>query len=298
MVACSTDPHARAMERMVALGVHEHRARVRAHRLAWFEIAHDRQIQAFSDSGPNGTHPAEGMLEANNGSTQSVKKKDFVMKKIVVSGLLALGFAAIALSPETSASAKDRIAIQLGSSVSLGCQNPGSSQDVEKTPIIKNTTGVKLDKGHIIWWHTNGGETEHFALAADLLPGATTLGSGGPGNGYSCTANIFSMPDLIPSKVEWLGTTALKVDVKNLDPFVPSEAAVTRLEVMSCSGDVLQTYDSAPMTFAKNEAKTITFPAKFVPGKAYLRITADATKKVLERNETNNVYDGSGSCVH
>jgi len=60
----------------------------------------------------------------------------------------------------------------------------------------------------------------------------------------------------------------------------------------------MQAYDSAPLAIAGGQVKAVTVPATFVAGKAYLRITADATTKVLERNEVNNVMDGSGSCIH
>jgi subtilase family serine protease len=85
---------------------------------------------------------------------------------------------------------------------------------------------------------------------------------------------------------------------ENRSAHITSMPDLTRLEVMSCSGQVLQKYESAPIAIPKNQVRSVTFPATFVPGKAYLRVTADATLKVLERNETNNVYDGSGSCIH
>ena len=220
------------------------------------------------------------------------------MKTILTAGLVASTLALALFAPEAPAAAKERIALNLGTAVAIQCQNPGSSQDVEKTPVIKNTTGVAIPKGHTVRWSTNGGEKGQFVLDADLAPNATVLGHGGAGNGYQCSANFESMPDLVPSKIEWQGTTSVTVDVKNLDPWIAANASVTRLEVMSCAGQVLQSYDSAPLAIAKGETKSITFPAKYVPGKAYLRITADATTKVLERNEVNNVSDGSGSCVH
>jgi len=219
------------------------------------------------------------------------------MKKIVVTGLLSLSLACAFLAPENKALATERIAPQLGSTVDLQCSNPGSSQDVSKTPIIKNTSGAALKKDYLVFWRTNSGDKGSFRLDADLAPNGTVLAHGGPGNGYTCTANILSRADLVPTTAVWQGTTAVKVDVSNLDPWIAAEASTVRLEVMACSGQVLQSYDSAPLTFAKNEAKSLTFNAKFVPGKTYLRVTADATSKVLERNEKNNVLDGASSCV-
>ena len=225
------------------------------------------------------------------------KEQDSAMKKIVVTGLLSLSLACAILVPETNAAATERQPLQIGTAVDLQCTNPGSSQDVAKTPIIKNTSGAMLKKDYLVWWRTNSGDKGYFRLSADLAPGATVKAQGAPGNAYSCTANILSRPDLVPVNAQWQGTTAVKVDVSNLDPWIAADSSTIRLEVMACSGQVLQTYDSAPLGFAKGEAKSVTFNAKYVPGKTYLRVTADATAKILELNEKNNVLDGASSCV-
>ena len=220
------------------------------------------------------------------------------MKTTLTSGFLASALVLALLAPEAPAAATERIVLNLGTAVPLQCQNPGSQQDVAKTPVIKNTTGATIPKSHLIRWATNSGDKGEIHLEADLAPGATVIGQGGAGNGYQCSATFQSMPDLVPWKAEWQGTSALKVEVKNLDPWVPTDGSVVRVQVMSCSGAVLQAYDSAPLAIAGGQVKAVTVPATFVPGKAYLRITADATTKVLERNEVNNVMDGSGSCIH
>ena len=221
------------------------------------------------------------------------------MKKIVVSALLATACVAAFVSTGTTATAKERQAIVLGTAVPIQCTNPGSSQDVAKTPSLINTTGIAIPAGQMLFWKTNGSDPGgSIRLTAALQPGASVMVQGGAGNGYTCTASFARMPDLMPSKVQWQGNSSLAVDVTNTDPWVMADPAVMRVEIMSCSGDVLQKYDSAPVALGKGEKKSLVFPATFVPGKAYLRVTADATKKVMEHSETNNVYDGSGSCIH
>ena len=201
-------------------------------------------------------------------------------------------------SSSADVSAKERQAINLGTNVDMDCKNPGSPQDAAKTPFLINNTGVTIPKGQILSWESTTNEKGTVKLDADLKPGESVVGHGGAGNFYTCKAHFSRMPDLQPTKVTWQGTSSLMVNVTNMDAWVSTEPSIVRVEIMSCSGDVLQSYDSAPAAYAKGETKSLTFPAKYVPGKAYLRVTADASKKVLEHSETNNVYDGSGSCVH
>ena len=95
------------------------------------------------------------------------------MKKIVVSALLATALSAAFVSTGTEVSAKERKAIRFGTQVPIQCKNPGSSQDVNKTPSLINTTGVTIPKGQTLFWETNGSDKGgNIHLTADLLPGA------------------------------------------------------------------------------------------------------------------------------
>jgi hypothetical protein len=219
------------------------------------------------------------------------------MKKLVVSGLAALSLAA-AVMPENEAGADGRLVLQFGTAVPVECSNPGSSQDVGKTPVLKNTTGATMKKDFLVSWSSSDGDHNQLRLEADLPPGGTVKALGAAGNAYTCTARFFSEPDLTVKAATWQGASSVKVDVQNLDSWIASKPSVVRLEVLACSGEVLHSYDSAPLTFAKGETKSISFPTAYPGGNTYLRVTADAKSAVLERNEKNNVLDGIGTCVH
>jgi hypothetical protein len=218
------------------------------------------------------------------------------MKKIVVTGLLALALGA-AMLPETEASADGRVPIILGQAVPVGCTNPGSPQDVGKTPILKNTTNTTLGKNFLVTWSASDGDHNSIRLDADLPPGGTVKALGTAGGVYTCSAQFFSEPDLTVKSAVWENAGSLKVEVQNLDPWVGSAPSTVRVEVVSCAGPVLHAYDSAPISFAKSETKTITFAAQYQGTRTYLRVTADAKSNVIERNEHNNVLDAINSCV-
>ena len=224
------------------------------------------------------------------------------MKTIRVAALFAVGFAAAALAPTTPAAAETvRHRINIGTDVPLQCAPGAPGAKGGWNTNVTNTTGATIPKGVRIDWVTSNQDPihNHFVLAADLPPGGQAPSPGGSGPGYTCTAKMSSMADLVPWKAEWqANNSSVKVEVKDLDPWVAAEPSVARVEVMSCGGQVLQTYDSVPFTVAKGSIASVTIPATFVPGKTYLRLTVDATSKVLERSETNNVMDASGSCIH
>ena len=79
---------------------------------------------------------------------------------------------------------------------------------------------------------------------------------------------------------------------------VAAGSSVTHFELVACSGQVLQTFDAAPLSLAKGEIKTINVASNMLQGKTYFRAKADAKSQVLERNETNNAYDTMNSCVY
>lgn len=78
--------------------------------------------------------------------------------------------------------------IKVGQKVSLGCKNPGSHQDVAKTPSITNTTGKILKKGAKLSWSATDGDKGVVTLQNDLAPNASVQAMGSAGNGYSCQA--------------------------------------------------------------------------------------------------------------
>jgi hypothetical protein len=219
------------------------------------------------------------------------------MKKIVVSSMFgAFLVAAAATAPE--AAAETRIALNFGTSVPIACSNPGSTQDVAKTPMLKNTTTATLPKNALVYWSASDGDKSSIRLEADLAPGASVKVTGAAGQVYTCNAHFFSSPDLIVKSAKFADSANVAVSVENLDPWAGPGPSVVRVEVVACSsGAVLQTSDSAPISLAKGETKAITIPATFKT-KTYLRVTADAAKSLLEKKETNNVWDTSGSCLY
>ena len=75
--------------------------------------------------------------------------------------------------------------------VQLGCRNPGSHQDVAKTPIIKNTTGQELPIGHKISWSSSDGDYGQITLQEPLPPNMEVQGIGTAGQVYTCVASTW-----------------------------------------------------------------------------------------------------------
>lgn len=61
--------------------------------------------------------------------------------------------------------------IQQSLFVKLECKNPGSHQDVAKTPWVKNTTAKTMPKGHKINWKASDGDKGVITLTKDLPAG-------------------------------------------------------------------------------------------------------------------------------
>lgn len=70
--------------------------------------------------------------------------------------------------------------------VLVGCQNPGSHQDVAKTPIITNTTGHAISALTKVYWTATDGDKGYVQGPFAINESKTALGA--PGNGYSCEA--------------------------------------------------------------------------------------------------------------
>jgi hypothetical protein len=100
--------------------------------------------------------------------------KSLVLKSLPLLAVLALALPAFAINPQQK--------------VMLGCKNPGSHQDVAKTPSVINTNSTTLAKGKWIYWSATDGDQGSLKLEADLLPNKSVKVLGSPGNGYSCSA--------------------------------------------------------------------------------------------------------------
>ncbi len=70
--------------------------------------------------------------------------------------------------------------------VSLGCRNPGSHQDVAKTPIITNTTNHSLSSTIKVYWNATDGDKGY--VQGPFAINESKQGLGQPGNGYQCSA--------------------------------------------------------------------------------------------------------------
>ncbi len=70
--------------------------------------------------------------------------------------------------------------------VSIGCANPGSHQDVAKTPIITNTTNHPIASSIRVYWEASDGDKGF--VQGPFTVGQSKSGLGSAGNGYSCTA--------------------------------------------------------------------------------------------------------------
>jgi hypothetical protein len=211
-----------------------------------------------------------------------------------VIGALALGMA----SPKRADADLVRVNLNLGTSIALGCANGGSHQDVAKTPILKNTTAAAIGKGRTLYWKSSDSDYGSVKLEADLAPGATVQGLGHPGNSYTCTSSFVTSADLIVKKAQFATLTSATIEVQNIDSWVDAPPSITRVEVVSCSGPVLATIDVPAMPLAKGQLKSVTVPFSVPGGKKYLRVRADATKAVIERNEANNLMDDMNSCIY
>jgi hypothetical protein len=216
---------------------------------------------------------------------------------------LSLGILGTTAAPREAAA--DGIRIQstqplmlLATPVALQCSNPGSHQDVSKTPSLTNNTGAAIPKGHVISWKASDGDHGSIKLESDLAPGASLTVMGQPNNGYSCSASFLSNADLTIKTAAFASASSATFQIENLDPWVATAPQVVRLEVVSCSGaQVLAKVETAPFAVGKGETKsmTVTFPA--VSGKNYLRINADVTGQVIEKDEKNNHWDSMGRCI-
>lgn len=70
--------------------------------------------------------------------------------------------------------------------VPLTCENPGTHQDVSKTPIITNTTGKYIGADVKVYWKATDGDKGY--VQGPFAINEKKLASGRAGNGYQCEA--------------------------------------------------------------------------------------------------------------
>jgi hypothetical protein len=213
--------------------------------------------------------------------------------------------AAAALAPSGALAqirSSDLGTLQLGTSVSLQCSNPGSHQDVAKTPSIKNSSVAAIPKGKVLSWKSSDGDSGSITLQNDLAPGASVSGLGKAGQVYTCTASFNAgYPDLTVKSATWSNQTTVTASVANLNKWFDSKAVVVRAEVVRCDNSaVARTGDSTAVAVPTGATKsvTITVPAGSYAGKTFLRVTADATKLQIEAAENNNTFGSLSNCVY
>ncbi len=222
-------------------------------------------------------------------------------RKVMGLGFMVGAFSLAAVAAPNDASADIQLReplLVLATPVPITCMNPGSQQDVSKTPILKNTTAATIKKGHVLTWKSTDGDHGSLRLDADLAPNAAVSTLGHPGNGYSCTASFLSNADLTIKTASFgSGGNEVVVELQNLSPWVDAQASVVHVDVMACGGQVLASADSAPMAMAKSSTKTFAVTLPPTSGRRYLRVKADAGNAVVETDEANNLFDQSGSCI-
>jgi hypothetical protein len=231
-------------------------------------------------------------------------------KKLGIGTFLGAALAVLGASSATDAKAAETATISTATTnltripvptfVSIACQNPGSSQDVAKTPVLKNTALTTLYKGQKLSWSSSDGDMGQVILEADLAPGATVKAMGKPGNAYTCQSSYMPRPDLKIRLAKLVTTSQASVEVQNADPYVGASASAVFFEVRSCNTNaVLASSKSSTVALAKGEVKALTFTfANPVSGKTYLRAVADTDKVVSESNELNNLWNSQNSCLY
>jgi hypothetical protein len=182
--------------------------------------------------------------------------------------------------------------------ITIACKNPGSSQDVAKTPVLTNSTSHPIAKGKTLTWKSSDGDGGSLKLDADLLPGASIKAMGKAGNGYTCSSTYLANPDLTVTNA-MPSSSGYVVKVQNLDKHAWAPASTVRIDFLSCSGGavVATAQGKVDSLFAGGSASVVVATPK--PLKTYIRVTADAAKQVVEGNEGNNVWTESmNGCLY
>lgn len=221
------------------------------------------------------------------------------MNKLALALAALVSSVAVFAGPRAEAQISVIPNLTLGTSVAVGCANSGGSQDVAKTPYLKNDTGKTIPAGKTVFWKASDGDSGSIKLAADLPAGGSIKLQGKkPGNVYSCSANFFTSPDLVPTKAQLASSSSVSIAITNKDAFVGAGSSVARVEVYSCSGSLLASATSPTFAMAAGETKAFSLTLdKPVSGKTYVKVIADNGKQVIESNETNNSLDTMNACI-
>ena len=117
-----------------------------------------------------------------------MKKLFTVINTVLVAGALAISLAAQTKNDRPQVNRPDANKMQVLQKVAMTCKNPGSHQDVAKTPDITNSTGKLLKKGAKVNWTSSDGDKGTITLDKDLAAGASVRGLGSAGQSYTCQA--------------------------------------------------------------------------------------------------------------
>lgn len=209
------------------------------------------------------------------------------------------GAAAIALIGSAAPEASAQITATRPTLVLLACKNPGSQQDVAKTPVLKNTTGTTIPKGYTIGWSASDGDSGFVKLDADLAPNAEIRGMGKAGNAYTCGSSFATRPDLVIKSASFQSASSASFELANLDPFASAPKSIARVEVVSCNNNQVLSYaETWGVEVAKGQSVPLTLSFAPTSGKRYLRVIADAKANVSERLESNNIWSTQNSCLY
>lgn len=116
-----------------------------------------------------------------------MKKLFIAINTIVIAAALSLSLAAQTKN-ERQIAKPDADKMRVAQKVSLGCKNPGSHQDVAKTPSVTNSTGKLIKKGAKINWSASDGDKGVLTLDKDLAAGGSVQVLGTAGQNYTCQA--------------------------------------------------------------------------------------------------------------
>jgi hypothetical protein len=220
--------------------------------------------------------------------------------------LLGLALAALSLSVIPSANAQERVDLSQPSSLMtvpltlapIQCKNPGSSQDIAKTPYLVNATSSAIPTGTMLFWKSSDGDSGEYKLTAPLAPNASVKMMGKAGQVYTCQGSLTSWPDLVVKKAS-VGASSAVIEIANTDAYADANASVAKIELFSCSSGNLQTSAiSVPLTVPKGSTRTFTIPVTH-SGRVFIRATADAQKSVSEKSEFNNTWaETMNACLY
>ena len=221
------------------------------------------------------------------------------MNKLTVALAALVSSIALFAGPRAEAQIAMVPVVSLGTSIPVSCVNSGSSQEIAKTPSLKNDTGKTIPAGKTISWKASDGDYGSLKLAADLPAGGTVKLQGKkPGNVYTCSAFFFASPDLQPTKGMYSpSTSTVAISITNKDAFVGAGSSVARVELYSCSGTLLGSNKTPAFSLVAGETKSFTLTIPGSAAKTYLKVVADNDKQVAESVESNNILDTMNSCI-